>query len=99
MFILPPGAGKSTYCNLWVPWYMSRSPGKAVLGASHTSDFAERFSRRIRGMVQEHGTTLGISLSDDSQAAARWALTNGSEYMAAGVGSGHTRIQNRRFVD
>ena len=86
IFILPPGAGKSIYCNLWVPWYMSRSPGKAVLGASHTSDFAERFSRRIRGMVQEHGTTLGISLSDDSQAAARWALTNGSEYMAAGVG-------------
>ena len=86
IFILPPGAGKSIYCNLWVPWYMARSPGKSVLGASHTSDFAERFSRRIRGMVQEHGAALGIALSDESQAAARWTLTNGSEYMAAGVG-------------
>ena len=46
MFFLPPGSAKSTYCNLWVPWYMARSPGKSVLGASHTSDFAERFSRR-----------------------------------------------------
>jgi predicted phage terminase large subunit-like protein len=86
MFFLPPGSAKSTYCNLWVPWYMARSPGKSVLGASHTSDFAERFSRRIRGMVQEHGATLGTNLSEDTQAAARWALTNGSEYMAAGVG-------------
>ncbi len=86
MFFLPPGSAKSTYCNLWVPWYMARSPGKSVLGASHTSDFAERFSRRIRGMVQEHGATLGTNLSEDTQAAARWALTNDSEYMAAGVG-------------
>ena len=44
-----------------------------MLGASHTTE-AERFSRRIRGMVQDHGTTLGISLSEDTQAAGRWAL-------------------------
>jgi predicted phage terminase large subunit-like protein len=86
MFFLPPGSAKTTYCNLWVPWYISRAPGKAVLGASHTTEMAERFSRRIRGMVQEHGATLGTNLSEDTQAAARWALTNGSEYMAAGVG-------------
>jgi hypothetical protein len=49
MFFLPPGSAKSTYCNLWVPWFMSRAPGKSVLGASHTTDLAERFSRRIRG--------------------------------------------------
>ena len=24
MFFLPPGSAKTTYCNLWVPWYMSR---------------------------------------------------------------------------
>ena len=30
LFVLPPGAGKSIYCNLWVPWYMARSPGKWV---------------------------------------------------------------------
>ena len=61
MFFLPPGSAKTTYCNLWVPWYMSRAPGKSVLGASHTTEMAERFSRRIRGMVQEHGSTLGIN--------------------------------------
>ena len=87
MFFLPPGSAKSTYCNLFVPWFMSRAPGKSVLGASHTTDLAERFSRRIRGLVQEHGATLGVALSDESQAAARWALTSGGEYMAAGVGT------------
>ena len=86
MFFLPPGSAKTTYCNLWVPWYMSRAPGKSVLGASHTTEMAERFSRRIRGMVQEHGSTLGIKLSEDSQSAARWVLTSGGEYAAAGVG-------------
>jgi predicted phage terminase large subunit-like protein len=87
MFFLPPGSAKSTYCNLWVPWYMARSPAASVLGASHTTDLAERFSRRIRGLVLEHGTTLGIAVSDESQAASRWALASGGEYMAAGVGS------------
>ena len=88
LFVLPPGAGKTIYCNLWVPWYMARSPGKAVLGASHTTELAERFSRRIRGMVQEHSSTLGIKLSDDSQSAGHWALANGAgDYAASGVGS------------
>ena len=87
MFFLPPGSAKTTYCNLWVPWFMARSPGKSVLGCSHTSDFSERISRRIRGMVQTHGATLGIALSDDSQSAGHWALANGAgDYAASGVG-------------
>ena len=63
MFFLPPGSAKTTYCNLWVPWYLSRAPGNSVLGASHTTEMAERFSRRIRGLVQEHGTDRSVSHS------------------------------------
>ena len=41
----------------------SSASSSSVLGASHTTDLAERFSRRIRGLVQEHSATLGIQLS------------------------------------
>ena len=87
LFVLPPGAGKTIYCNLFVPWYMAQAPDRSVLGASHTLDLATRFSRRIRGMVQTHGTTLGIALNDDTQAADHWSLSNSSAYTAAGVGT------------
>ena len=72
MFFLPPGSAKTTYRNLFVPWYMSQVSGRSVLGASHTTEMATRFRRRIRSMVQTHGTTLGIGLNDDTQAADHW---------------------------
>ena len=58
-----------------------------MLGASHTTEMATRFSRRIRGMVQSHGATLGIALNDDTQAADHWALSNDGQNTAAGVGT------------
>jgi hypothetical protein len=42
----------------------------------------------VRGLIAEHGPVLGVELSPDSQAAGRWALTSGCEYLAAGVGTG-----------
>ena len=42
----------------------------------------------MRGLIAEHGPVLGVELSPDSQAAGRWALTSGCEYLAAGVGTG-----------
>jgi hypothetical protein len=59
-----------------------------VLAASHTTELAEKWGRRIRNLVSQHSRTLGISLAADSQAAGRWALANGAEYYAAGVGTG-----------
>jgi hypothetical protein len=62
-----------------------------VLAASHTTELATRFGRRVRNIVLEHGPILGLELSEDSAAADRWALTEacgGSEYYAAGVDTG-----------
>lgn len=62
-----------------------------VLAASHTTELATRFGRRVRNIVAEHGATLGLELSEDSAAADRWALSEacgGSEYYAAGVDTG-----------
>ena len=84
---MPPGSAKSTYASiLFPPWLLSSSAG-SVLAASHTTELAEKWGRRVRNLIGEHSTALNLDLSQDSQAAGRWSLTNGSEYYAAGVGT------------
>lgn len=86
---MPPGSAKSTYASvLFPPWLMQLCPGWNVLAASHTTELAEKWGRRVRNLIGEHSPTLGIDLSADSQAAGRWALTSGAEYYAAGVTTG-----------
>ena len=51
-------------------------------------EFAERWGRRIRNDIQVDEKLLGISLSDESRAAARWSLTDGGEYYGVGAGVG-----------
>ncbi len=86
---MPPGSAKSTYGSvLFPPWFMARNPGMQVLAASHTVELAERWGRKVRGIVAEHGAMLGCSLSPVSNAAGRWQLSNGAEYFAAGVDTG-----------
>src|SRR6185436_19289490 len=42
----------------------------------------------VRNLVDDHRLVLRVDLANDSQAAGRWALSNGAEYYAAGVGTG-----------
>lgn len=85
---MPPGSAKSTYGSvLFPPWFMANMSAN-VLAASHTTELAEKWGRRIRNLVNEHSLALGISPAPDNQAAGRWALTSGAEYYAAGVGTG-----------
>lgn len=85
---MPPGSAKSTYGSvLFPPWLMSNVSAN-VLAASHTTELAEKWGRRVRNLINEHSLTLGISPAPDNQAAGRWALTSGAEYYAAGVGTG-----------
>ena len=86
---MPPGSAKSTYTSiLFPPWFLARTPNASIIAASHTTELAEKWGRRVRNLVTEHGSTLRLDLSSDSQAAGRWALTSGGEYYAAGVGVG-----------
>ena len=85
---MPPGSAKSTYGSiLFPPYVMANAPNRAILAASHTTELAEKWGRRVRNLIAEHSATLGIRLSDDSHAAGRWELVNGGEYYAAGVGT------------
>jgi hypothetical protein len=86
---MPPGSAKSTYGSiLFAPWFLSQYPQANIIAASHTTELAEKWGRKVRNLVSEHGKTLGIELSGDSQAAGRWSLKGGGEYYAAGVGVG-----------
>lgn len=91
MILAPPGSAKSTYATVLFPayWY-ARFGHTAVISASHTSDLAVSFGRRVRNTVNEFQQTLGYSLSDDSRAADKWHTDRGGEYLAAGVGQAIT---------
>jgi hypothetical protein len=86
MVFTSPGAGKSHFSSVCLPpWFMART-GKSILAVSHTVELSEKWGRRMRGLLQEHGNSLGATLSDASAAAGRFSLSNGAEYLAAGSG-------------
>jgi predicted phage terminase large subunit-like protein len=91
MVFMPPGSAKSTYGSVAFPaWFLGRNPALQTLACSHTTELAERFGRRVRNLIAdpEYGTIFPeCRLADDSQAAGRWATSDGGEYYAAGVGS------------
>jgi hypothetical protein len=69
---------------------MAQHPDKSIIAASHTAELAERWGRRVRNLVAEHGSRLGYAIAADNQAAGRWANDKGGEYYAAGVGGSIT---------
>ncbi len=86
---MPPGSAKSTYASiLFPPWLLANQPKANLLAASHTTELAEKWGRRVRNLVNQHSIALGIEPDPLSQAAGRWALTSGAEYYSAGVGTG-----------
>ena len=88
MLMAPPGSAKSTYSTiLGPPWMLRYEPRANVMSASHTTELAETFGRRVRNTVAEWADLLGYNLSEDSRAAGRWETTLGGGYIAVGVGS------------
>lgn len=86
---MPPGSAKSTYASvLFPPWLLQAKRGWNVLAASHTTELAEKWGRRVRNLIADNELTLDIAMSADSTSAGRWALNTKSEYYAAGVGTG-----------
>jgi predicted phage terminase large subunit-like protein len=85
---MPPGSAKSTYASVLFPSWVMPAQDWNVLAASHTTELAEKWGRRVRNLISEHALTLNAALAQDSQSAGRWALQSGAEYYAAGVGTG-----------
>lgn len=88
---MPPGSAKSTYVSLlFSAWWLALNPDKHILAASYSSDLAERWSRKVRGLINEHGPALGVSISQELTSVQHWALSTGGEYRASGVGGSIT---------
>lgn len=93
MIFMPPGSAKSTFASVVAPTYlMGRKPGTKIILASYGSDLARKHGRRARQIVRssKFASLFGTTISKDSSAANEWALTNESEYLAAGLLAGLT---------
>ena len=86
LLFAPPGSAKSTYVSVLLPWYLANHPTHSILAATHNVEFAERWGRRVRNDIAADQNVLGIKLSEDSKAAARWSLESGGEYYRVGAG-------------
>ena len=65
----------STYGSvLFPPWYLANNPRHSILAASHSMELAERWGRRVRNLIEERTTDLGITTSHGNRAAGRWQL-------------------------
>ena len=93
MGLMPPGSAKSTYTSIVFPVHvMGRFAGRQVLVASYGA-LCRASSAAGRAAIIRQETYRGIfntALSKESAAADQFALTNGSEYMGAGILAGIT---------
>lgn len=71
---------------------MGRFPNSMVIMTSYGDVLPRKFGRRARAIVQQpiYERIFDCKLSEESSAADEWALTNGSEWMAAGILTGIT---------
>lgn len=93
IILAPPGSAKSTYTSVALPPYaMGISPEPLqVLTCSYSTELAEKWGRRIRGIVGSEESRCvfpSVELSKESASAGRWETARGDALYAAGVGSG-----------
>lgn len=85
-----PRHGKSELTSIRLPaYFLGHNPGGKIIAASHTSDLATGFGRKVRDFIQDapyQRVFPDTIVRSDAKAAGRWATTAGGEYYAVGVG-------------
>ena len=95
MIFMPPGSAKSTYTDIVAPsWKMAKIPGYRIILASYAAKIAWKQSRKARALCREEKHVSIWKdrpiLAADQRAVDQWALSNGSEFMSAGILAGIT---------
>lgn len=93
MIFAPPGSAKSTYASVVSPaWYLGKHSGARCILASYATGIARKQGRRMRQLCRSplYQPLFNTTVSRESSAADEWALTNGSEFMGAGLLAGIT---------
>ena len=91
---MPPRHSKSELASYLMPaWFLGRNPKLKIIQATHNTELAVRFGRKVRDLIdsEEYGHIFPkTDLKADSKAAGRWETSVGGEYFAAGVGAAVT---------
>lgn len=95
MILAPPGSAKSSYASVVAPsWALSRWAGYRIILASYAQNIANKQSRKARSLCRQpkHVSIWPDrpELMGDQKAIHQWGLSNGSEFMAAGLMAGIT---------
>ena len=91
---MPPRHTKSEFASYLLPAYlMGRDPRTKAIEATHNSELAVRFGRKVRDLMDTDTYKAlfpDVTLKQDSKAAGRWDTNKGGEYFAVGVGGAMT---------
>jgi len=91
---IAPRHGKSELTSWLLPaWLLGQNPSRKVISATHTTEFSQRFGRKVRNLIDTElfkEVFPDVSLRADSKAAGRWDTNGGGEYFALGVGAAMT---------
>ena len=94
MLFMPPRAGKSLIASHYFPaWALGQNATLDFISTSYSSQLAEGFSRKARGLLKEPSYQTVFSntkLDESTQSVGHWMTTQGGGYVAAGVGGGIT---------
>jgi predicted phage terminase large subunit-like protein len=88
MVFMPPQHGKSSVLTIRYPVYLlERNPKTRIVVASYSADLAEKFSRKIRGLVRARGI---VEVSNERSAVDEWETLAGGGVKAIGIGGSVT---------
>lgn len=98
MVFMPPGAAKSTYCNTGMAWDMARPQPSfrqgdiRLIHLSYNDSIVRKQSGRVQTVCADPNFQILFDDNPSLQASAKneWGLSNGAEYMAAGIMAGVT---------
>ena len=93
LIMAPPGTAKSSYVSVVTPpWAMGRQRNQRIILTSYASTLAYRQSRRARQIAasQKYQSIWPQPIEVVKDADPEWTLTNGSEFLAAGITAGIT---------
>ncbi len=91
---MPPRHSKSEFASFLMPaWFLGRNPKLKIIQATHNTELAVRFGRKVRDLMGSdtyRDIFSNVHLKSDDKAAGRWGTAEGGEYFAAGVGAAVT---------
>ena len=88
---MAPRHTKSEFASYLLPaWMIGRNPSMKIIQATHTTELAVSFGRKIKNLLEREDYKeifTQSKLSADSKASGRWDTAKGGMYYAVGVGS------------